>query len=127
MGVSKKIASVQVAAFLENRARKSNFDDAPIFYGELVARFGLPLITEAWSLHPLCDIFEELDVEDAKRGRPFRTVLVVSQEHSIPGPGFFKMVARLCPQHPQLKTDLDKMRFFNAELKKLLKHYGTAG
>ena len=108
---AKKVTSGQVAAFLEDRARRLSFDDVPIFYGDLAAHFGLPPVTEAWYTHPLCSIFDDLDIEDAKRGRPFRTVLVVSQEHSIPGPGFFKTVARLCPQRPQPKTDLDKMRF----------------
>ena len=123
---AKKVTSQQVAAFLEDRARNLDFNDVPIFYGDLAAHFGLPSMTEAWSTHPLCGLFEELDVEDAKHGRPFRTVLVVSQERSIPGPGFFKTVARLRPQNKQPKTDIDRIKFFNNEVRSLLKHYGNA-
>ncbi|SRR6266568_678963 len=118
----KKATSGQVGAFLEDRARDLG-DQAPIYYGDLAAHFGFPAVTEAWSTHPLCSIFDELDVEDAKKGRPFRTVLVISKQHSIPGPGFFKTVARLCPQKPKPKTQSDKAKFFVDELKRLVKHY----
>lgn len=123
--MAKRVTSAHVAAFLEQRARDLSYDEAPIFYGDLAAHFGLPPVTEAWFTHPLCSIFEELDVEDAKRSRPFRTVLVVSQEHSIPGPGFFKTVARLCPGKPQLKSDLDRIKFFADELRRLLSCYSS--
>ena len=126
MSRSKKITSKNIAEFLEHRAQHLSFDEAPIFYGDLAAHFKFPSITEAWHTHPLCSIFEELDVEDAKLNRPFRTVLVVSQEHSIPGPGFFKTVARLSTRNLNLKTDLDKMRFFSNEVHRLLEHYGNA-
>lgn len=122
---SKKITAGMVAAFLEDRARHHSFDDPPVFYGDLAAHFGLPQVSEAWHTHPLCGIFDELDVEDAKRNRPFRTVLVISKEHSIPGPGFYKTVARLRPQRIQLKTDLDKIKFFSDEMTELLKYYGN--
>jgi len=120
-----KVTAKEVAAFLEDRARQLSFDDVPIFYADLAAHFGLPPVTEAWHTHPLCGIFDDLDVEDSKRGSPFRTVLVVSQQHSIPGPGFFKTVARLCPQKQQPKTEIAKIRFFNNEVRSLLNHYGN--
>src|SRR5208282_2727544 len=104
-----KVTAKEVAGFLEDRARRFSFHDVPIFYNKLAEHFGFPPVGEAWYTHPLCSIFEDLDVEDAKRGRPFRTVLVVSKEHSIPGPGFYKTVARLCPQNRQPKTDLAKI------------------
>ncbi len=126
MSRNKKITSKDVGAFLEHRAQHLSFDDVPIFYGDLAAHFKLPPITEAWHTHPLCSIFEELDVEDAKHNQPFRTVLVVSHEHSIPGPGFFKTVAQLCPRNRIPRTDLDKMSFFSDEVQRLLKHYGNA-
>jgi len=120
--IIKKIRSGQVGAFLKARARDLG-NQAPIYYGDLAAHFGFPPITKAWSMHPLCSIFDDLDVEDAKKGRPFRTVLVVSKKHSIPGPGFFKTVARLCPQKPKPKTQSDKANLFLDELKRLVKHY----
>ena len=95
MSRSKKITSKNIAEFLEHRAQHLSFDDAPIFYGDLAAHFKFPSITEAWHTHPLCSIFEELDIEDAKRNRPFRTVLVVSQELAFPGPDFSRRLLDL--------------------------------
>ena len=122
MSRAKKITSGEVAAFLEDRARRLD-GQAPIFYGDLAAHFGLPPVTEAWFTHPLCGIFEDLDVEDAKRGTPFRTALVISKEHSIPGPGFFKAIAKLCPKRKQPKTDFERIQFYTDEVNRLLRHY----
>lgn len=122
---SEKITSQMVAAFLEERARNRPFNEAPIFYGDLAAHFELPPVSEAWQTHPLCEIFDELDVDDAKKSRPFRTVLVVSKAHSIPGPGFYKTVARLRPQGNRIRTEPEKMQFFSDEMTRLLKYYGN--
>src|SRR5689334_657605 len=84
MNTSEKITAADVAAFLEDRARHLA-GQAPVFYGDVAAHFGLPPVTEAWSAHPLSSIVDELDNEDAKRSRPFRTALVLSEDRSIPG------------------------------------------
>ncbi len=123
MSKPKQVTAGEVASFLEDRARHLG-GQAPVFYSDLASHFGFPPVTEAWFTHPLCGIFEELDVDDAKRGRPFRTALVVSKEHSIPGPGFFKAVTKLCPKKPQPKSDLDKMKFYVDEVNRLLQYYG---
>lgn len=63
-----------------------------VTYGDLVKKFtDLPRELYPWPLHPLCAMFEELDVEDQRNGRPFRTSVVVTQETKMPGDGFFKM------------------------------------
>lgn len=115
-----------VGIFLENRARRLG-GDAPIFYGDLAAHFGLPPVTEAWSAHPLSAMFEQLDQEDARTSRPFRTALVISRERNMPGEGFFKTFVRLRSPMPVPRTEQNKMKLFLEELNSLLIHYAQAG
>src|SRR5450755_1428340 len=82
----------EVETFLEEVAASGN----PINYGDVNARFpDLPPLTGAWLAHPLCGIFDELDVQDAAAKRPFRTAMVIAKERNMPGPGFFKTLSRL--------------------------------
>jgi hypothetical protein len=64
-------------------------------YGQLATKFGLPDLDGAWRSHPLSQIFEVLDQEDALAGRPFRTSVVVGVVSNSPGPGFFEALERL--------------------------------
>lgn len=126
MSTEKTVGHKQVGAFLEERVRRLG-GSSPIFYGDLAAHLSLPPVTDAWFTHPLCGIFEQLDVEDAKLVRPFRTALVISRERNMPGEGFFKTFLRLHPHVRPPKTDLDKMKLYVAELNRVLSHYGNAG
>ena len=122
MNTKQTVGPKQVGAFLEERVRRLG-DDAPIFYGELAAHLSLPPVTDAWFTHPLCSIFEQLDIEDAKLGRPFRTALVISRERSMPGDGFFKTYLQLHPNVRPPKNDHDKMRLYLDELNGVIAHY----
>src|ERR1035437_937133 len=82
----------EVGTFLEGIAASGN----PITYGDVIARFpDLSPLTGAWLSHPLCGIFDELDVQDAAAKRPFRTAMVIAKERNMPGPGFFRTLSRL--------------------------------
>jgi hypothetical protein len=119
MSTNQSVSPKQVGAFLEERVHRLG-SNAPIFYGDLAAHLSLPPITDAWFTHPLCGIFEQLDVEDARLGRPFRTALVISRERSMPGQGFFKTYLRLHPHVSPPKTDHDKMRLYLDEVNRVL-------
>jgi hypothetical protein len=123
MPASQEINFRDIGDFLEDRARSLG-EDAPLFYSDLAAHFGLPPITDAWFTHPLSGMFEQLDQEDEQLARPFRTALVISKERSIPGEGFFKALVRIRGLRPPPRTEHDKMRLYLSELSNLLKHYG---
>ena len=81
-----------VGIFLEKQAKIG----APITYQKVVERFpDLGPLTEFWRSHPLCSIFGELDAEDHRNGRPFRTALVCAKQTGKPGHGFFETVSPL--------------------------------
>jgi hypothetical protein len=80
-----------VGSYLEKQARQGE----PITYAQVIDRFpDLPMLTEAWLSHPLCDIFGQLDAQDHAEGRPFRTAMVYAKELSIPGKGFFDTLSK---------------------------------
>ena len=113
-----------IGRYLEEQLRAKG-RDAIMTYGELLLRFpDLPDFTGAWSAHPLCDMFGELDIEDASFGRPFRTAAVVSQDDRVPGGGFFKMYVKYRDKKAKVRTDMDKIEAHQKELKELAKHYG---
>ena len=85
--VKTNVTAKEIGRFLESRVRASGIE-AVIFYNELASHFDLPEVDERWQQHPLCKIFDDLDNEDAKNKRPFRTVLVVSRDKGRPGQGF---------------------------------------
>lgn len=68
-----------------------------ITYQELINAFPalLPPLDGAWPAHPLAQIFETLDQEDALNNRPFRTSVVVTQATGEPGNGYFEALQRL--------------------------------
>jgi hypothetical protein len=81
----------EIADFLEAKAKTDEF----VYYSDLAARFGLPPMNGAWSAHPLCDIFGQLDQYDEANKRPYRTSLVIGKETNMPGQGFFDTLNRL--------------------------------
>ena len=111
----------QLGEFLENRAKRCE----PIFYNELAMIFGLPPVTEAWSSHPLCELFDTLDVADQQAGSPFRTALVVGKQTSIPGDGFFKTLNRLRNTPYPIRDELKKMEIWKGEFDRLIDFYAS--
>jgi len=65
----------------------------PIYYSDLAFKAGLRPMDGAWSAHPLCGIFEQLDRADYPA--PLRTTLVIAKETGQPGPGYFESLERL--------------------------------
>ena len=124
MKTSSTVGHKQVGKYLEVRARTLG-RDAPIYYGALANHFSLPEVIKDWSKHPLCKMFEQLDEEDAAAGRPFRTVLVISEKQMIPGSSFFKKHAELHPEMPEAISKTDKSTLCKAEFARLLHHYGN--
>ena len=64
-------------------------------YGSVAQAFGLPDFDGAWASHPLSEIFEVIDQQDAVANRPFRTSVVILKNQNCPGPGFFEAMRRL--------------------------------
>ena len=125
MIVSPQIDFRDIGCYLEDRARRLG-GSAPLFYSDLATHFGLPPVTDAWFTHQLCGIFEQLDQEDERLSRPFRTALVISKERSMPGEGFFKTVVRLRGLARPPRTENDKLKLYVDELNSLLRYYGHA-
>lgn len=99
-----------IATFLENTAKKQQV----VYYGDLAAMFHMPPI-HGWNSHPLRQIFDQLDQEDANLNRPFRTVVVWSKDGTRlgPGSGFYEALEkyRHVPNTPATRD-----RVFAAEL-----------
>jgi hypothetical protein len=113
-----------IGRYLEQRLQQKG-RDAVMTYGELLAVFDdLPEFTGHWPSHPLCDMFGELDIEDASLNRPFRTAIVVSQDDRVPGGGFFKMYVKYRDAKARVRTDIDRITVHQRELKELAKQYG---
>lgn len=108
-----------IGPFLEERARQEN----PIFYNDLARDFGLPPVGEAWSSHPLSELFGSLDAQDHARGRPFLTALVVSREKGIPGEGFFKTLSALRGTPYPIRDETEKLRVWKEEFDRLVSFY----
>jgi hypothetical protein len=101
--------------FLEDRARANT----PIFYNDLAPVFGLPPVDEFWLSHPLCKIFGDLDDEDHRLGRPFRTAAVVSRDKNVPGEGFFSTLERARGIRLP-RNDLERIRVWTEEFSRLV-------
>jgi hypothetical protein len=83
-----------VGDFLESKAKARQI----VTYQDVITAFPhLPELQGNWNAHPLARIFEALDQEDAQKGRPFRTSLVVKKDENnkMPGNGFFEALERL--------------------------------
>jgi hypothetical protein len=81
----------QLASDLETRALAQDV----ISYNKYARLFGLGKVTpENYRSHPFCDAFGQLDDEDIRLNRPFRTALVFSEVLNRPGHGFFEMLSK---------------------------------
>lgn len=117
--------SSEVGRFLQERIR-THGREAVIFYGDVASHFNLEPITNAWPEHPLCKIFEKLDLEDFQFRRPLRTTIVISKDQNMPGGGFFKMFLKLNPNVRAPITELEKMKLYLEELNKLVEFWSKA-
>lgn len=82
----------ELVAYLEELARRNA---TPVTYSDVVRKFRLPKLTEAWTSHPLARVFENLDAEDHEARRPFRTTLVVQAARpGIPGDGYYHSLSQ---------------------------------
>ena len=107
----------EVGKYLEQQAKLG----APITYTDVVRSFpDLPPLTGAWRSHPLCTIFGDLDIEDDRNKRPFRTALVYAKETGTPGDGFFEMIETL---RGVSITKSQKDKVWTDELKALIDLY----
>ncbi|MBL7189357.1 MAG: hypothetical protein ISS70_23760 [Phycisphaerae bacterium] len=91
MNTNLPVSPNVVGEQLESVAKRG----AQIYYSQLVEQFGLPPLDGAWSSHPLAEIFEVLDQQDATANRPFRTSVVVAVETNRPGNGLYEALERL--------------------------------
>lgn len=111
---------LELVAFLEDLARRRA---ATVTYSDIVRKFQLPELTEAWTAHPLARVFENLDAEDYEAKRPFRTTLVVlAKRPGIPGYGYYDSLARR--RGVRAKSRSDQFRVHRDELQALYDHYG---
>lgn len=81
------VTAAEVGKYLEEVLRHPRKNT--VTYTEVAEEFHLGAIGGVWSAHPLCQIFDELDREDASASRPFRTSAVISLAKNQPGDGFF--------------------------------------
>jgi hypothetical protein len=108
-----------IAEYLEAQAKLK----APVTYSDVVRKFpDLPPLGPHWKSHPLCFIFGELDDEDHRKGRPFRTALVYAKETTRPGQGFFDTITAL-RNKPIDKGQHDKV--WTDELNAVFAHYNS--
>jgi hypothetical protein len=107
-----------IGKYLEKHAKIGE----PVTYGQLLSQFpALPPLDGNWRSHPLCSMFGELDDDDHRHGRPFRTAMVFAKETGRPGQGFFDTVSSL-RNKTILKGEQDLV--WLAEVSALTAHYG---
>ena len=75
------------------------------YYGDLITHFGLSELNGIWRSHPLCQIFADLDHEDAQANRPFRTSVVIGRQTNMPGDGFFETLQQLKQINDPVNTE----------------------
>ena len=105
-----------LARYLEDRAKRKR----TVYYGELVAHFGLPSLDGTWVGHPLERAFDAFDREDAEADRPFRTSMVISKEKNMPGDEYFKALSDLRGIHT--KSEEQRLEAFSRELSAAMNH-----
>lgn len=111
-----------VARHLESHLRTQGCQSL-VYYGDLVGAFeDVPPLDGAWASHPLCQMFDELDREDAAMGRPFRTAIVVSRKENLPGKGFFDAYARYANKGKRIAAG-DRVVVHASQLKALAQYY----
>ncbi|MDD2609401.1 MAG: hypothetical protein PHX60_06840 [Giesbergeria sp.] len=103
-----------VGSYLESKLKSRPYKT--VTYGEISAKFGLPNFNGAWAAHPLSQIFEVLDQQDANANRPFRTSVVIAIHNNAPGPGLYEALERL-KFIPDPKTKIAREQLWLSELK----------
>lgn len=63
-------------------------------YQTICAAFNFSMELTPWQEHPLCEILDSIDQDDANHNRPFRTALVISKKTKMPGNGFYDALER---------------------------------
>ena len=101
-----------VGRFLEAIARRKSTTT----YSGLAEQLGFPPMEGAWTAHPLSQVFEYLDQQDAATSRPFRTSVVIRKDKNIPGDGYFESLARIKTKGIPAKTDTAKEKVWLDEL-----------
>ena len=114
--------AIRVADYLQSRLKKHGINGV-VYYNKLAADLGMPPVTDAWFSHPLCGIFEELDLEDHAKGRPFRTALVITEKSKFPGDGFFEMVRKLRFPRKTKFSEKEILTLYSTELQSLASLY----
>ena len=104
-----------IGEFLEFRIRERGMNGI-IYYNQIARQFRMPRVTEAWYRHPLSGIFDEIDRDDHKKGKPFKTAIVISERKKYPGDGFFKMILKLRYPNKSKFTENEKMKIYSDEL-----------
>lgn len=117
MNSSPPINPSAVGTLLETIAKNRDV----INYGRIVEQFGLPPLDGAWAAHPLSNIFEVLDQQDAAANRPFRTSVVVAAETNRPGNGYFEALHRL-KNIPDPRTAVARDALWSGELQAAYNH-----
>lgn len=112
----------KIGGYLELQARKPQ-SQALVFYGALLESYDLPPFDGAWNAHPLSEIFGNLDLEDLRLNRPFRTSLVVNQRTCRPGNGFFEYSKQLGKYKGDLKDAISKDIYWGNEFENLLAYW----
>lgn len=115
------VTAAEVGRYLEEVLRRPRKDT--VTYTEVAEKFHLGPINGMWSAHPLCQIFDELDQEDARAKRPFRTSVVISKPLNRPGEGFFTALKRYKKDDNSAEKNLrvnaeEKFAVWLAELRK---------
>lgn len=105
-----------IGAFLEQKASEQK----TVFYSELAVHFNLPPMDGAWPAHPLSNYFDVLDQEDAVAKRPFRTAVVITREHGVPGNGFFQSLGKY--KGIRASNNQEKLEVFANELQAVFAH-----
>ena len=109
-----------IGKYLERHAKLGE----PVTYGRLLSQFSdLPPLDGNWRSHPLCSMFGELDEDDHRKGRPFRTAMVFAKETGRPGQGVFDTVSNL--RHKTILTAEQNLVWL-AELSVLKTQYGQS-
>ena len=100
-----------IARYLEELARGSRTTT----YSELAERFGLPAMEGTWNSHPLCQVFDALDQEDANAGRPLRTAVVIRKDMNMPDSGYFESRTKYKGGAP-ITTDKERLKAWLSDL-----------
>lgn len=108
-------AKGQVAQILRERAARSN---PTITYGELASQVqAVRLGPDDIRFHSLLG---EVCIDEHRAGRPLLSLLVVRQDESLPGKGFFTLAR-------QLKFDVsNELKFWSDEMRRVTEYWSRA-